>query len=86
MLVDCICGVWHGGGCAARENIGVRDQLNYVRSMATTGSFNVVNVNTAVFENFGGVLEEASLIKTVGVNVALDILRFADAAIVSKFL
>lgn len=54
--------------------------------MATTGSFNVVNVNTAVFENFGGVLEEASLIKTVGVNVALDILRFADAAIVSKFL
>lgn len=48
--------------------------------MASAGSFNVIDVNATAPEDCSSMFEKASFIETIGVDVALNILLFADAA------
>lgn len=48
--------------------------------MASAGAFNVIDVNATALEDCSSVFEEASFVKTIGMDVALNILLFADAA------
>lgn len=48
--------------------------------MTASGAFNVVDVNAAPFEDCCSVFEEACFVETVGVDMALDVLFFADTA------
>ena len=46
--------------------------------MAPTGTFNVINVESPTFEYGSRVLKKTSLVKAVGMDMALDVLLLTD--------
>lgn len=80
VLVNRVCRERHGRSRAAGEHIRVFDQLDHIGGMTSAGAFDVIDVNATALEDCSSVFEEASLVKAISMDMALNILLFADAA------
>ena len=70
----------HRWRCTAGEHVVTSNELDHIRCVSTTSAFDVVDMYATTFEDRRGVLEEASFVEAIGVDVALDVVFFAYTA------
>lgn len=75
--VRCVRARWR---CAAWKNIGLPHKRHTVGQMPPTSTLDMVYVDGAALEILSGVLSETGFIQGIGMDLALDVLLFADAA------
>lgn len=85
MLVDCVAGVWLGWVGTARKDVGVLYERNHIGRMSTTSSFDMVCVDRPSFECSCRSLDKPGLVQRVAVNLALNVVFFADTVMGISF-
>lgn len=81
MFVDCVAGVGLGWVRGAREDVGMLNKGDHIWGVAATSTFDVIGVDGAAFKCCCGAFDEARFIQGVGVDLALDVVFFADAVL-----
>ena len=82
VLVNSVCREGHSRSRAAGQNIGILDQLDHIGGVSATCTLDVINMNTAAFEDGGCMFEEPGFVEAISVNMALDVMLFTDAILV----
>jgi hypothetical protein len=78
MLVNRVRSEGHRGSRAAREHVRICDKLDHIGRMTAACAFDMIDMNAAPFEDCCCVFKETCFIEAVGVDMALDVLFFAD--------
>jgi len=81
VFVDRVASVWLGWIGGARKDIGMLNKSNHIWGMASTGTFNVIGVDCAAFECRCSAFDKTGFVQGVGVNLALNVVFFADAVL-----
>lgn len=81
VFVDCVAGVGLGWVRGAREDVGVLDEGNHIWGVAASSAFDVIGVDGTALESCCGTFDETGFIQGVGVDLALDVVFFADAVL-----
>ena len=78
VLVDCVAGVWLGWVSTTGKDVGVLHERNHIWCMSATSSFDMVCVYCPSLECSCRPLNETGLVQRVAVDLALDVVFFAD--------